>query len=48
MNEKDALLLNRRRVLSLWSNLFEEGKLIQVGRALEAELGVASERPTLT
>jgi hypothetical protein len=33
--------------VSLWSNLFEEGKLIQVGRALETELGVVNERPPL-
>jgi hypothetical protein len=34
--------------VSLWSNLFEEGKLIRVGRALEAELGVVNERPLLS
>ncbi|MFN0024537.1 MAG: amidase [Parvularculaceae bacterium] len=33
------------RGVSLWANLFEEGKIIALGRALEASLGVASERP---
>lgn len=33
------------RGVSLWANLFEEGKIIAIGRALEAALGVAAERP---
>lgn len=32
---------------SLWAPLFEERALIKLGRALEAQLGVAGERPTL-
>jgi Asp-tRNA(Asn)/Glu-tRNA(Gln) amidotransferase A subunit family amidase len=47
-NETDETLHRIPRSVSLWSNLFEEGKLIQVGRALEAELGVVNERPPLT
>lgn len=46
-NETDETLHRIPRSVTLWSNLFEEGKLITVGRALEAELGVASERPPL-
>jgi Asp-tRNA(Asn)/Glu-tRNA(Gln) amidotransferase A subunit family amidase len=46
-NDTDETLHRIPRSVSLWSNLFEEGKLIQVGRALEAELGVVSERPPL-
>ncbi len=46
-NDTDKTLHRVPRSVSLWSNLFEEGKLLRVGRALEAELGVASERPTL-
>ena len=46
-NDTDETLHRIPRSVSLWSNLFEEGKLIQVGRALEAELAVASERPPL-
>ncbi len=46
-NDSDETLHRIPRSVSLWSNLFEEGKLIQVGRALEAELGVANERPPL-
>jgi Asp-tRNA(Asn)/Glu-tRNA(Gln) amidotransferase A subunit family amidase len=33
------------RGVSLWCNLFEEGKIIALGRALEAALGVAGQRP---
>ena len=47
-NDTDETLHRIPRSVSLWSNLFEEGKLIQVGRALEAELGVVSDRPPLT
>ncbi|HBK92059.1 MAG TPA: amidase, partial [Parvularcula sp.] len=33
------------RGISLWANLFEEGKIIALGRALEEALGAARERP---
>lgn len=33
------------RGVSLWANLFEEGKIVAIGRALESALGVAGERP---
>jgi Asp-tRNA(Asn)/Glu-tRNA(Gln) amidotransferase A subunit family amidase len=33
------------RGISLWANLFEEGKIITLGRALEEALGAARERP---
>ncbi len=33
--------------ISLWGRLFEEGPLLNFGLALERELGVAGERPTL-
>ncbi|MCH8302741.1 MAG: amidase [Proteobacteria bacterium] len=46
-NDTDETLHRIPRSVSLWSNLFEEGKLIRVGRALEAELGVVNERPSL-
>lgn len=46
-NDTDESLHRIPRSVSLWSNLFEEGKLIRVGRALEAELGVVNERPSL-
>ncbi len=47
-NDTDETLHRIPRSVSLWSNLFQEGKLLQVGRALEAELGIANERPRLT
>lgn len=47
-NDTDETLHRIPRSVSLWSNLFQEGKLLQVGRALEAELGIANERPSLT
>jgi Asp-tRNA(Asn)/Glu-tRNA(Gln) amidotransferase A subunit family amidase len=47
-NDADQTLHRIPRSVSLWSNLFQEGKLITVARALEAELGVAGERPSLT
>ena len=47
-NDTDETLHRVPRSVSLWSNLFQEGKLLQVGRALEAELGIANERPALT
>jgi Asp-tRNA(Asn)/Glu-tRNA(Gln) amidotransferase A subunit family amidase len=46
-NDTDETLHRIPRSVSLWSNLFQEGKLLQVGRALEVELGIANERPTL-
>ncbi|MGD2133567.1 MAG: amidase [Maricaulaceae bacterium] len=33
------------RAISLWAPLFGEGLLVRAGRALEAQLGVAGERP---
>lgn len=33
------------RGVSLWGNLFEEGKIIALGRALEEALGVSADRP---
>ncbi|MDH5345400.1 MAG: amidase [Gammaproteobacteria bacterium] len=47
-NDTDETLHRIPRSISLWSNLFQEGKLITVGRALEATLGIANERPELT
>lgn len=47
-NDTDETLYRVPRSVSLWSQLFQEGKLIQVGRALEAELGVVAERPALS
>ena len=46
-NDSDESLARVPRSVSLWGRLFEEGKLISVARALEAELGVAAERPPL-
>src|SRR5262249_32089536 len=36
------------RCSSIWAPLFEERTLIRLARALEAQLNVAEERPTLT
>ena len=47
-NDTDETLHRIPRSVSLWSDLFQEGKLILVARALEAELGVVSERPQLS
>ncbi len=47
-NDTDETLHRIPRSVTLWSNLFEEGKILRVGRALEAELGVVNERPPLT
>lgn len=33
------------RSISLWANLFQEGKIVALGRALESALGAAQERP---
>jgi Asp-tRNA(Asn)/Glu-tRNA(Gln) amidotransferase A subunit family amidase len=46
-NDADETLHRVPRSVTLWSNLFEEGRLIIAGRALEAALGVADERPHL-
>ncbi|MDZ7645656.1 MAG: amidase [Woeseiaceae bacterium] len=46
-NDTDPTLYRVPRSVSLWSNLFQEGKLVAVGRALEARLGVVDERPPL-
>ncbi len=46
-NDTDESLHRVPRSVTLWSNLFEEGKLIIAGRALEAALGYADERPPL-
>ncbi|MFT5500424.1 MAG: Asp-tRNA(Asn)/Glu-tRNA(Gln) amidotransferase A subunit family amidase [Woeseiaceae bacterium] len=46
-NDTDETLHRIPRSVSLWSNLYEEGNLIRVGRALETKLGVATERPPL-
>ncbi len=46
-NDTDETLYKVPRSVSLWSRLFEEDKLLRVGRALEAGLGVAAERPPL-
>ena len=35
------------RTVRLWGSLFDEGRILNVARALEARLGVAAERPTL-
>ena len=47
-NDTDETLHRIPRSVSLWANLFDEGKMIAVGRALEAELGVVGERPALS
>ncbi len=46
-NETDTTTYRVPRSVSLWGSLFQEGKLIAAGRALEAVLGVAGERPGL-
>lgn len=42
---KGAATFKTPRGVSLWANLFEEGKIIALGRALEAALGVSGEGP---
>ena len=44
-DDKGGATFKTPRGVSLWANLFEEGKIIALGRALEAALGVASDRP---
>ena len=46
-NDTDQTQYRVPQSVSLWSALFQEGKLITVGRALEVALGVADERPPL-
>lgn len=46
-NDTDETLHRVPLSVTLWSNLFEEGRLIVAGRALEAALNVAAERPQL-
>lgn len=46
-NDTDETLHRIPRSVTLWSNLFEEGKILRVGRALESELGVVNDRPPL-
>jgi Asp-tRNA(Asn)/Glu-tRNA(Gln) amidotransferase A subunit family amidase len=47
-NDPNAPKFRVPHAVSLWAPLFEETALITVGRALERELGVAGEHPTLT
>ena len=47
-NDTDETLHTIPRSVSLWSSLYQEGKVVAVGRALESALGVVRERPTLT
>ena len=44
--DADAPYFEVPQGISLWSGLFNEGLLCNVGMALEAELGVAARRPT--
>ena len=46
-NEDNPTLYRVPRSISLMSNLFGEGKIFTVGRALEAALDVADERPPI-
>ena len=46
-NDTDESVSRVPRSVSLWAELFQEGKLLVVGRALEQALGVQGERPTL-
>jgi len=43
--DPDGPLYRTPMATSLWAPLFEEGRLIALGHALERELGVAQERP---
>jgi Asp-tRNA(Asn)/Glu-tRNA(Gln) amidotransferase A subunit family amidase len=44
----DAPLFEVPQGISLWGRLFDEGRLCNLGMALEAALGVADRRPVLT
>ena len=46
-NEDNPTLYRVPRSISLMSNLFDEGKIFTVGRALEAALSIAAERPPI-
>ena len=46
-NDADTTTARVPRYATLWAPLFEERRLIAVGRALETELGVAAGRPPL-
>lgn len=46
-NEADPTLHRVPRSISFWAGLFQEGRLVSAGRALEGALGVAQERPPL-
>lgn len=46
-NDSDPTVHRVPRSISLWADLFQEGRLVNVGRALEAALGVAQECPPL-
>ena len=45
--ENDDRTFKVPRGVSLWSGLLEEGRLLNLGLALEAALGVAGRRPGL-
>ena len=45
--EPDAKPCEVPQGISLWGPLFDEGRLLNLGMALEAELGVAARRPAL-
>lgn len=42
---KGAETFRTPRGISLWADLYQEGKMLALGRALEAALGVAGDRP---
>jgi len=46
-NDTDPTLYRVPRSISLWSSLFQEEKLVQVGRVLESRIGMAGMRPPL-
>jgi Asp-tRNA(Asn)/Glu-tRNA(Gln) amidotransferase A subunit family amidase len=43
--ESAAQTFRTPRSVSLWANLFDEGKIVTLGHALEAALGASKERP---
>lgn len=44
-NDTDPTLFRVPRSISLWSSLFQEEKLVHVGRDLEALLAMSGDRP---
>lgn len=44
-NDANTETFKTPRAISLWGNLFQEGRIIALGRALEEALGVKGERP---